>query len=248
MTEVNHGLLRSYEILGMNHMHLKKFARYAQTLATHTYKLLRHIISPPMCAHCKAFLVGRTVFCASCAVLVQPIVSHTLAITATHTVLVFAISDYKDPIRSLILAKGIQNIAAARQIGILLWNMTDLKYQHFDYIIPVPLHWWRYAQRSYNQAAEIAYGMRTQNNIPVLNALQRTRATIRQSELSHDARADNVKEAFVVPLALKKKIRGARVLLVDDLMTTGATLKACTKQLLLCKPASIVVGVASRVV
>jgi ComF family protein len=170
-----------------------------------------------------------------------------MIVTATHSVPVFAISAYRDPIKSLILAKGAQNVVAARQMGLLLWQMTDLKHQHFDYIVPVPLHWWRYAQRSYNQAAEIAYGISTQAHIPVLHALKRTRATVRQSELSYDARAENVQHAFAVNPKMYAKLRGARILLVDDLMTTGATLKVCARQLLRHKPASIVVGVASRV-
>jgi ComF family protein len=161
---------------------------------------------------------------------------------------VFAITDYKDPIRALILAKKYYNIAAAYKLGILLWQLTDLHEQQFDYIIPVPLHWWRYAQRGYNQAAEIAYGINKQASIPVLHALKRIRYTVRQSELSQEARIDNVKTAFAFNTSMHNIIQGKRVLLVDDLMTTGATLHACVQELRKAKPNSITIGVASRVV
>jgi ComF family protein len=234
-------------VLSVLHPYVTTLINKSTRLCSWSFDLLKAIIAPPMCASCKIFLRNRTVFCVPCSALIRPIVSCTMIVTATHSVPVFAISAYKDPIKSLILAKGAQNVVAARQMGLLLWQMTDLKTQNFDYIVPVPLHWWRYAQRSYNQAAEIAYGISTQAHIPVLHALKRTRATVRQSELSYDARAENVQHAFAVNPKMYAKLRGARILLVDDLMTTGATLKVCARQLLRHKPASIVVGVASRV-
>jgi competence protein ComFC len=209
---------------------------------------LKTIIAPPFCAYCKTFLRERTVLCATCTAHVRPIVSHELVITGRYSVQVFAISDYKDPIRSLVLAKGYHHLVAARQLGILLWQMTDLKNQQFDYMVPVPLHWWRYAQRSYNQAAEIAYGFRTQTGIPILHALKRRRSTVRQSLLSHDARAANVQEAFLLRRGMRAQLSGKRILLIDDLMTTGATLHACVQEIRTAGPLHIVVGVASRVV
>lgn len=223
---------------------------YTKTIKVCSYlwKFVTAITAPPLCAYCKTFLIYRTILCDGCKRRIRPVVSHELVITSTYSVYVFAISDYKDPIRALILAKGYYNLTAARQLGILLWQLTDLQHQQFDYIIPVPLHWWRYAQRGYNQAAHIAYTIQSQSSIPVLHALKRVKSTVRQSELSHDQRADNVQQAFVLRATMHARLRGKRILLVDDLMTTGATLRVCTQELRKAHPTHISLGVASRVV
>jgi ComF family protein len=224
------------------------FYAKAVEACSHVWKLVIAVTAPPVCAYCKTFLLHRTILCDGCKRRIRSVVSHELVITSAYSVYVFAISDYKDPIRALILAKGYYNLTAARQLGILLWQLTDLQHQQFDYIIPVPLHWWRYAQRGYNQAAYIAYGIQSKSSIPVLHLLKRVKSTVRQSELSHDQRAENVQQAFVLCPDMYAQLRGKRILLVDDLMTTGATLRACVQELRKAHPAHITVGVASRVV
>ncbi|HEV2917301.1 MAG TPA: phosphoribosyltransferase family protein [Candidatus Babeliales bacterium] len=206
------------------------------------------IIAPPICAYCKTFLIHRTILCTLCQNKIKPVVSYELTITATYSIQVFAICDYKDPIRTFILAKKYSNLTAAHQLGMLVWKLTDLHNQTFDYIIPVPLHWRRYAQRNYNQAAQMAYGIQKQSTIPVLHALKRVHATIHQSELSHNERTENVKNAFITAKSMQDILYNKRILLIDDLMTTGATLRACVQELRKAKPCSITIGVGSRVV
>jgi ComF family protein len=97
-----------------------------------------------------------------------------------------------------------------------------------DAVVPVPLHPWRRLRRGFNQADALAAHLR----LPVWRALWRTRATAPQADLDPAQRRRNVRRAFrVSPFARTLPLRGARVLLVDDVRTTGATLEACARTL-----------------
>lgn len=100
-----------------------------------------------------------------------------------------------------------------------------------DLIVPVPLHWRRMVKRRYNQSALIAYQLSKQTGIAFDPcALKRIRPTIPQGHLSPDERHRNVRDAFRVSSA--HKIIGKRILLIDDVMTSGATATNCAKILL----------------
>jgi len=97
-----------------------------------------------------------------------------------------------------------------------------------DLVVPVPLHWRRLHQRRYNQSAELGRALARQTDKAFApQVLQRHRATDRQIGLSASARARNVAGAFRVPSAFRDAVKGRRILLVDDVYTTGATVKAC---------------------
>ena len=99
-------------------------------------------------------------------------------------------------------------------------------------ILPVPLHYWRLLKRRYNQAALLSHALGKQTGLPVwLDALKRTRATATQAGLARKGREDNMRGAFAVPPARRAQLKGLSVLLVDDVMTTGATLNACARTL-----------------
>jgi ComF family protein len=93
-------------------------------------------------------------------------------------------------------------------------------------VIPVPLHPSRRRERGFNQADDLARQMR----MPVVAALRRTRATKAQAELPAARRHGNVRDAFAATAAAAA-LRGAAVLLIDDVSTTGATLDACARAL-----------------
>lgn len=104
------------------------------------------------------------------------------------------------------------------------WPLPDL-------IVPVPLHPKKYWQRGYNQAEQIARGIGEITGIPVLpNALEKTGYTRSQTRLHRLERMQNMEKSFVQhPSA---KMIGKHVLLVDDVLTTGATLEACALEIL----------------
>ena len=102
-----------------------------------------------------------------------------------------------------------------------------------DLLVPVPLHRWKLWRRRYNQAAVIAEGLARIAGLahdPL--ALEKSRSTKSQGEMpSAKARRRNVMSAFRVPPAKADRVRGRKILLVDDVFTTGATLNACARAL-----------------
>jgi ComF family protein len=97
----------------------------------------------------------------------------------------------------------------------------------------VPLHRWKLWRRRYNQAALVAVRLSQVTGVPHEPlSLERTRPTKSQGEMpSAKARRRNVLGAFRVPVAKADRVRGKRVLLIDDVFTTGATLDACARAL-----------------
>jgi len=102
-----------------------------------------------------------------------------------------------------------------------------------DVIVPVPLHRWRLWKRRYNQAALLGEQLSRWSGKPhIPSILERTRPTPSQGEMnSAKARRRNVLGAFKVPPKFRGKVRAKKVLLVDDVFTTGATLDACARAL-----------------
>lgn len=101
-----------------------------------------------------------------------------------------------------------------------------------DALIPVPLHRWRLLKRRYNQSAMMASFLRRETKTPVLyEGLLRTRHTETQGHLNFQERRKNVKRAFIVNEKYKGQIEGKTIILMDDVYTTGSTVKECTKAL-----------------
>ena len=117
-----------------------------------------------------------------------------------------------------------------------------------DAVVPVPLHPLRLLSRRYNQAAEIARPLARQAGLIYLpDSLQRGRATASQGGRSGSGRRRNVAGAFVVPPGYQRQIKGRRILLIDDVLTTGATAEACAKALLKAGARAVDVAVVARV-
>ena len=118
-----------------------------------------------------------------------------------------------------------------------------------DLIIPVPLHYRRLASRGFNQAAWLGTKLSRLSATPMLvDGLKRRKAAPSQSGLNARQRRRNVSGAFHVPKRKAARIEGQKILLVDDVLTTGATLDACTQSLIRAKAAQIDVLVLARVV
>jgi ComF family protein len=101
--------------------------------------------------------------------------------------------------------------------------------QSFDVIVPMPLHWRKRWQRGFNQAELLAREIARRTQIPVRNALRRVRNTASQAGLTSAKRRENVSGAFRVGKSVS--LEDQRVLLIDDVMTTGATAASCARAL-----------------
>lgn len=140
-------------------------------------------------------------------------------------------NDYR---RLLHMLKYKGNIALGKWLGRMLGErMRSAEYPRPDVIIPVPLHWRRKWKRGYNQAEAIARGIAEglgEEKVPVqTGVMRRIRYSTSQTHISVGSKWENVSGAFV--LADKKKaaemLSGRHILIVDDVLTTGATAEAC---------------------
>jgi ComF family protein len=118
-----------------------------------------------------------------------------------------------------------------------------------DLLVPVPLHRSRLWRRAFNQSALLARAAAEATGRPWSpDVLRRIRRTARQVGLGAEARTANVRGAFKVPAERRAEIAGKRVVLVDDVLTTGATVEAATKELLRAGALSVDILVLARVV
>jgi len=116
----------------------------------------------------------------------------------------------------------------------------------FDAVTPVPLHWRKQWQRGFNQSELLARAIARRRGLPLKRALHRVRATETQAGLSHPERRRNVATAFQCRRAARK-LAGRRVLLIDDVMTTGSTAAACARVLKDAGVARVVLLAVARV-
>ncbi|MFD2999855.1 ComF family protein [Pontibacter toksunensis] len=127
--------------------------------------------------------------------------------------------------------KGAQELGEhlGQRYGSLL---SDYSYpEQFDVVVPVPLHKYKLRRRGYNQSESFSRGLAEAMQLPHYNkALHRTIDTATQTRKNRLDRWQNVEQVFQVQHP--EVVRGKRVLLVDDVMTTGATLEACAVALL----------------
>lgn len=118
-----------------------------------------------------------------------------------------------------------------------------------DLVVPVPLHWRRALARRFNQAGALARGIAAVAGVPVeAGVLARVRPTPHQIGLSRRERAANVQNAFRAMPERAAALAGRRVVLVDDVLTTGATAEACARVLTRAGAAAVDVLVFARVV
>ena len=218
-----------------------------------TIKNLSQLLYPSSCVACGNIISPSEVFCDSCACNLKPIVSIFLPVTKNYSLRVIAAAKYQSLLKPLVLKKFSQNILASKQLANIILNVVSPDLLDSNYIVPIPLHWTRYAKRGYNQAHTMARVIGKETNAQVLKILMRKKKTKFQSQLSADLRKENLKDAFSIHPWHKFKglshLNGKKIILIDDLCTTGTTLKAAAKMIVSqCKPKSITAVVACRAI
>lgn len=207
-------------------------------------------IFEPLCAGCKRYIQSTTdPLCSSCHRAIKPVVSVTYQLTATKNITVYAAGAYEGPLQVMILAKRYHDIAMSLALAEIIKQYTPISSMGFDALVPIPLHWTRRAARGYNQAEEIAYYLSKALQIPVVHLLARTRKTQLQLELDATERATNLKDAFTIAKpSFSKSYQKKRLLLVDDLLTTGSTLTEAAKVLYTLNPIEVKAVVGARTI
>jgi len=175
------------------------------------------LLSAPSCDQCGMPLDMPDEDCTFC-------VGRTL-----HFVRAQAVLEFNQPVQTLIhLLKYRDRRSVGRFLGHRIGKIVvhESWFSHIDRIVPVPLHAVRRRERGYNQAEEIARGLAFCTHIPVdAGALLRRHSTRSQTRLSVDERRTNVRNVFGVSTG--RHFKNARIALVDDVYTTGATLDEC---------------------
>jgi len=148
---------------------------------------------------------------------------------------------------AILLAKHGRRLGLLRCLAELLAEAAPqyLSLQDWDAVVPVPLHWARWWRRGFNQAAVLARAVGRRHGLPILG---RTLVRVRGTPMQHgdsEARRRNVRNAFSVRRGAA--VEGRRLLLIDDVFTTGATADACGKALLQAGAAGVGVLTLARV-
>ena len=225
---------------------------------------------PPLCPSCREPLNERMGLCASCwskLSLIEPPYCARLGIPFGYDpgpglLSMEAIANppaydraratvrYDDVARKLVQGfKYSDRLDLAPMMGQWMARAGRELLAEADVLTPVPLHWRRQWARRFNQSAALAGAISALCHVPVAHgSLKRVRATPQQVGLSKTERADNVQGAFRVPAEHGADISGRRVVLIDDVLTSGATVDACARALLRAGAAHIDVLVFARVV
>ncbi len=208
-------------------------------------KIIADILSPRVCVGCRsegswccencAAMITRepNVTCLGCVRVSPNGTTCDLCRPKLELDSVTAIAPYKDIIiqRLIHLVKYAPARDVASAFGTLLarvqipHNVSDTA----PIIVPVPLHWRREMERGFNQSRLLAASVANIISGDVIDAVVRARRTNSQVELAHEQRGANVEGAFVC--REPSKVRGRNVLLIDDVVTTGATMGECARAL-----------------
>jgi ComF family protein len=183
-------------------------------------------LTDPFCPYCKSFIEEEDTECSFCKSAGEFSEDHKI-------LLVRSLGRFDEYYKELIHRfKYGKKIPLGKRLAQRLGETinSDPRFLKSDFLIPVPLHKSRYRERGFNQSEIVAEEISKIAGLPLLkNVLLRKKNTKDQTNLSFQEREENVKGAFVV--TQPEIINGKRIVLVDDVITTGATLSECARTL-----------------
>ena len=159
----------------------------------------------------------------------------------------YSYGEYDGVLRRLIHLYKYQQVSSLEHFFVPRLVEALPRDAEFDWVTAVPLHWRRHWARGFNQSAHLAKGVSRRLCVPWRKLLWRRRATPKQARLSGAARRNNLKGAFTVMPWDRERIAGRRILLVDDVYTTGSTAEACARALRRAGARSVTVLTLARV-
>jgi competence protein ComFC len=184
------------------------------------------VLTDPFCPYCKSFVEEEKTECSFCKFAGEFSEDHKIS-------LVRSLGRFDDYYRELVHRfKYGKKIPLGKRLGQRLGETIndDSIFSKSDFLIPVPLHKSRYRERGFNQSEIIAEEISKATGLPFLkDMLKRKKNTKDQTNLSPQQREENVRGAFVV--TEPEMINGKKIILVDDVITTGATLSECARML-----------------
>lgn len=216
-------------------------------------RLTVNLLFPPRCPSCHAYVEAEGNFCAACFSKLRlieepccvtcgaPFAFPTEAETRCPTCLVTP--PHYDHARAALVYDAVSAPLVSalkfndqwanldRYVAMMLRAGSSLT-SGAELLVPVPLHWRRLLRRKFNQSALLAYGLSKRTDIPcVPDMLTRVRYTKPQMRMKREERLKNVKRVFAVREEKEEILRHKTVLLIDDVVTTGATVNACAQVL-----------------
>lgn len=214
-------------------------------------KQLLSYFYPAFCVSCRVIINGCDALCISCFASLPRASVLRITLPKGTALAVHAVTHYEGVGAFLVAAKEGRNQEGARTLGRLLAQYVKAHALVYDVIVPVPLHWVRFLWRGYNQAALMARALVSEGAY-ISRSFCRMKKTKDQKHLSGAARRRNVAHAFgtgwfVSAHRVRQDIAGKHVLIVDDVYTTGSTVRELAAVIERFKPASITVLLGCRV-
>ncbi len=208
------------------------------TLCAECFSKTRFLTAPfcACCGHPFPYAMGDNALCAKCLERLPP---YDRARSALR---------YDEITRPLVTRLKYADQTGLAPYGArLLYRAGGELFEDADWLIPVPMHWRRLAKRRFNQSALLARALSKLCGVNVLpQGLRRVRATTPQAGLSYRRRQANLRRAFAVGPGMESLIQERHIVLIDDVMTTGATIEACVKTLRKANPATVSVLTLTR--
>jgi ComF family protein len=230
------------------------------------------IIFPPQCVACAEILdpPAHHFFCSSCQEKIRfitgslcpicgipfwnsPALSHTCGNcleTDPHYNQARAVASFETIIMDTIHKfKYGRSISLGDALGSFMANFSfpDFDFTDYSLLIPVPLHIKRLKERGFNQSLLLAGKVGKKYKLPVsFSLLKRCKFTLTQTGLNKTEREKNIKGVFIV--TDKKKVAGEKIILIDDVYTTGATVNECAKTLIKADAQKVAVLTLARVI